>query len=91
MEEAERPQHREREGRGGEGGERINAPSSGDVVRQRGTSFRHAAGKAKVAEFQLLSRRVDEQVLRLDVSVDHVVLVAPINGFHQLWRRKTRE
>lgn len=50
------------------------------VARRR----RNDAGETKVAKLELIAPGVDEQVLRLYVSMNHPVVVAPINRSAQL-------
>ena len=42
------------------------------------------SSESKVANFEVTLLRVDEKILRLDVSVDHVVAVAVLNRFEDL-------
>ena len=42
------------------------------------------SGEAKIANFELATLGVDEQVLRLDVPVDDVVAVAVLDGLEDL-------
>ena len=64
-----------------------HAPAGGDIVRERGAPLRHTARKAKVAQLEFLTGGIDQEVLRLDVAMNHIMLVAPVDSFHQLWGR----
>jgi hypothetical protein len=59
-------------------------PACCNVVGQIRLLVAHCSCKAKIAEFHALVRRIDEQVLRLDISVNYAVAVAPFNRHAQL-------
>lgn len=44
-----------------------------------GTRWRKNPGKAEVAQLQLISSGVHQEILRLDVTVHYPVVVTPVN------------
>eukprot|EP00350_Pseudokeronopsis_sp_OXSARD2_P012530 CAMPEP_0170546776 /NCGR_PEP_ID=MMETSP0211-20121228/5105_1 /TAXON_ID=311385 /ORGANISM="Pseudokeronopsis sp., Strain OXSARD2" /LENGTH=292 /DNA_ID=CAMNT_0010851399 /DNA_START=1285 /DNA_END=2159 /DNA_ORIENTATION=- len=61
-----------------------SVPSGGNVVCERAALIIEYSCKTKVTDPQFVGCWIDEEVFRLDISVDDVVSVAELDGFEEL-------